>query len=381
MRIAILESIVMPAGHEVEFDRILVEGFKKQGHEPIMLVPEDFPFKLDYKTKVEYLEGGRAVSYAGVSKLKKLFLTIVREWRRLAWYSSAFSRESENKWDAILIPTATWRNMRAVRHSPLRDSKIPVLFIFHGINPGERGNFIKAVRSVKEYRNIHIAVLGLQTEFSELADCPNLHTILPPVYLPFDLNISPEFEVHNPLRLGFFGQYRKEKNLEFLLKAFCKANFVVPVHLLVQGATPTPADSAEFERLAKKYGFNKDIRFLHKNLIGIEWQQYLMDSDILLMPYGAERYRYHWSAMLFTAIGFHKPILQSAEINPEVLREFNIGEAVKLDSIETFSGQLENFVNAFMEKAEEYKVGLLGANEKYSHKNLIENIVRIFRLA
>ncbi len=138
MRIAILESIVMPAGHEVEFDRILVEGFKKQGHEPIMLVPEDFPFKLDYKTKVEYLEGGRAVSYAGVSKLKKLFLTIVREWRRLAWYSSAFSRESENKWDAILIPTATWRNMRAVRHSPLRDSKIPVLFIFHGINPGER---------------------------------------------------------------------------------------------------------------------------------------------------------------------------------------------------------------------------------------------------
>ncbi len=381
MRIAILESIVMPAGHEVEFDRILVEGFKKQGHEPIMLVPEDFPFKLDYKTKVEYLEGGRAVSYAGVSKLKKLFLTIVREWRRLAWYSSAFSRESENKWDAILIPTATWRNMRAVRHSPLRDSKIPVLFIFHGINPGERGNFIKAVRSVKEYRNIHIAVLGLQTEFSELADCPNLHTILPPVYLPFDLNISPEFEVHNPLRLGFFGQYRKEKNLEFLLKAFCKANFVVPVHLLVQGATPTPADSAEFERLAKKYGFNKDIRFLHKNLIGIEWQQYLMDSDILLMPYGAERYRYHWSAMLFTAIGFHKPILQSAEINPEVLREFNIGEAVKLDSIETFSGQLENFVNAFREKAEEYKVGLLGANEKYSHKNLIENIVRIFRLA
>ncbi len=183
------------------------------------------------------------------------------------------------------------------------------------------------------------------------------------------------------MRLGFFGQYRKEKNLEFLLKAFCKANFVVPVHLLVQGATPTPADSAEFERLAKKYGFNKDIRFLHKNLIGIEWQQYLMDSDILLMPYGAERYRYHWSAMLFTAIGFHKPILQSAEINPEVLREFNIGEAVKLDSIETFSGQLENFVNAFREKAEEYKVGLLGANEKYSHKNLIENIVRIFRLA
>ena len=31
MRVAILESIVMPAGHEVEFDRILVEELKKQG--------------------------------------------------------------------------------------------------------------------------------------------------------------------------------------------------------------------------------------------------------------------------------------------------------------------------------------------------------------
>ena len=28
MRIAILESIVMPAGHEVEFDRILIENMK-----------------------------------------------------------------------------------------------------------------------------------------------------------------------------------------------------------------------------------------------------------------------------------------------------------------------------------------------------------------
>ena len=43
MRIAILESIVMPAGHEVEFDRILVEELKKQGHEPVFFVPERFP--------------------------------------------------------------------------------------------------------------------------------------------------------------------------------------------------------------------------------------------------------------------------------------------------------------------------------------------------
>ena len=63
MRIAILESIVMPAGHEVEFDRILVENMKKQGHKPVFFVPTNYPFKLDYHTDVEYLDGGEAVGH------------------------------------------------------------------------------------------------------------------------------------------------------------------------------------------------------------------------------------------------------------------------------------------------------------------------------
>ena len=52
MRIAILETIVMPAGHEVEFDRILVEELKRQGHEPVFFVPEHFPFKIEYHVPV-----------------------------------------------------------------------------------------------------------------------------------------------------------------------------------------------------------------------------------------------------------------------------------------------------------------------------------------
>lgn len=42
MRVAILESIVMPAGHEVEFDRILVEELKRQGHEPVFSYRKSF---------------------------------------------------------------------------------------------------------------------------------------------------------------------------------------------------------------------------------------------------------------------------------------------------------------------------------------------------
>ena len=377
MRIAILESIVMPAGHEVEFDRILVEELKKQGHEPVFFVPERFPFKLDYHCDVDYLDGGEAVSYAGVSRLKRLWLSLQRERRRIAGLNSACQKGADGKCDAVIVPTNSWRVMRSIRHSILKDSKVPFLFMFHGIMPKDRQRFCDGVKSLKEYPNVHLGALGLQTEFPELADCPNFHTIMAPVYIPFDLPVTPEFHVHDPLRLGFFGQYRREKNLGFFLQAFVKANFTTPVTLTVQGATATQVDSGDFERLRNEYANYKNIHFLHKNLLGIEWQQEIMNIDVMLLPYGAARYRYQPSAMLFTAIGYYKPVLQSPEMNPEILQEFNIGEAVKLDSVDVFSKQLEKFVNEFPGKQESYRQGLIKANEKYGQDKLIQCIVHI----
>lgn len=379
MRIAILETIVMPAGHEVEFDRILIEELKKQGHEPFFFVPEKFPFKLDYKVPVTYLDGGEAISYAGAGKLKKLWLSVQREQRRVAWLNSACAKAKEGLCDAIIVPTNSWRVMRSIRKSTIKDCSVPVLFMFHGIMPSDRGHFDEGIHGLKQYKNIHLGALGLQTDFPELADCPNFHTIRGPVYVPFDLPVQPEFHFHEPLRLGFFGQYRREKNLEFFLQAFSQAHFTQEVQLMVQGATPTQADSEDFDRLAEKYADCANISFLHKNLLGMEWQEQLMGCDILLLPYGAERYRYQPSAMLFTAIGYFKPVLQSPEMNPEILKEFKIGEAVRLDSVDTFSQQLEQFVNTFKSKANQYKAGLIGANDKYSQANLIHTILEILK--
>ncbi len=378
MRVAILESIVMPAGHEVEFDRILVEELKKQGHEPVFFVPEHFPFKLDYHCDVEYLAGGEAVSYAGAGWLKKIWLSAQREKRRIAWLDSACQKGLAGHCDAVIVPTNSWRVMRSIRHSILNTTKIPFLFLFHGIMPKDRKRFCEEVRSLKEYAQVHLGALGLQTDFPELKDCPNFHTVTAPVYVPFDLPVTPEFHVHTPLRLGFFGQYRREKNLDFFLQAFTKAQFTRPVVLMVQGATATQADSDDFERLQKKYADCDSIRFLHKNLLGIEWQKEIMDVDVLLLPYGAERYRYQPSAMLFTAIGYYKPVLQSPEMNPEILREFTIGEAVTLDSVDSFSRQLETFVNEFPKREERYRNGLIQANEKYGQDKLIRQIIKIF---
>lgn len=378
MRIAILESISMPAGHEVEFDRILVEEMKRQGHSPIFFVPEKFPFKLDYKAEISYLKGGEVISYASVGKIKKIWLSLQREKRRLLWFNDACQKAKQGVCDAIIIPTSSWRGLRSIVNSDLKKASVPVLVILHGIMPKDRKRLIDGVKTCSPYKNIHIAVLGLQEkdDFPELASYINFHTLLGPVYKPFDLQITPEFKIHSPIKLGFFGQYRKEKNLSFFLEAFSKAKFDKEVKLLVQGATVRKEDSEDFERLTNIYT-NDRIQFLHKNLLGVEWQQNLIDIDILLLPYAAERYRYQPSAMLFTAIGYYKPVLQSPEMNPEILAEFKIGEAVELDTIDQFSKQLERFINTFDTKKDTYKKGLIDANQKFSHENLIKNIVEI----
>jgi glycosyltransferase involved in cell wall biosynthesis len=375
MRIAILESIIMPAGHEVEFDRILVDELKKQGHDPRFFVPGNFPFKLDYHVPVDYLQGGEAVTYAGAGRLKKIWLSMQREKRRLAWFNSAAAKAHSGLCDAIIVPTATYRYLRTFLKSDLRNGTIPVFFIFHGINPGEQPKFEEQARKCLPYKQVYLKVITLRNDFRN-SNLSNVDLIEPPVFKPQDLPLDKTLAFKAPLKIGFFGQFRKEKNLEFFLQAFSKAHFNVPVQLIVQGATAKPEDGELFERLTKDYKSYKNITFWHKNLIGLEWQKALLSVDAIMMPYAAERYRYHWGAMLFIAIGFYKPILSSPELNPEVLAKYKIGVAVDLSTVEAFTEQLEKFVDDLWQHRDEYRRNLDAANEEYSHTRLIKNILR-----
>ncbi|WP_303105498.1 glycosyltransferase [uncultured Mitsuokella sp.] len=374
MRVAILESIVMPAGHEVEFDRILVEELRKQGHDPVFFVPERFPFKLDYHCDVEYLEGGEVVTYAGAGKLKKIFLSLLRERRRVAWFNSAYAKACAHHCDAIIIPTGTWRYIRTILRSKLKDSPVPVYMVFHGVNPHEQPKFEKQAHRVASCHNIHLKVITLRDDFKN-SGLHNIDLIPPPVFKPWELPVNKQLSFKPPIKIGFFGQFRKEKNLGFFLEAFTKAKFSVPVELIVQGATAKPEDGELFEQFARDYHGYENITFWHKNLIGLEWQKALLGVDAIMMPYAAERYRYHWGAMLFTAIGFYKPVLISPELNPEVLENYTIGQAIQLTSIEDFAKQLEKFIDDLTNNTTTYQHGLDLANAAYSQERLIQNIL------
>lgn len=250
MRVAILESIVMPAGHEVEFDRILINELKRQGHEPVLFVPENFPFKVDYGVDVVYLEGGEVVTYAGASKWKKPFLSILRERRRRNWFTSAAQKIKEYKIDALIIPTGTYRYIKALLDTPLKDSEAAVHVIFHGIGKGEMDRFIKQAHRANAYKNLYLDVISLRDDMLR-SDLPRVRKILPPVFLPStelsheqgDVTISED----NSIKLGFFGQFRKEKNIERFIDAFVSLNYDDAVQLVVQGATVKPEDGELFE--------------------------------------------------------------------------------------------------------------------------------------
>lgn len=406
MRVAILESIIMPAGHEVEFDRILINELKQQGHKPVLFVPENFPFKVDYGVDIVYLEGGEIVTYAGASKWKKPFLSILRERRRRSWFTSAADKIKEHNIDALIIPTGTYRYIKALLDTPLKDSHAAVHVIFHGIGKGEMDRFIKQAHRANAFKNLYLDVISLRDDMLR-PDLPRVRKILPPVFLPsselsgkqgnvtiqgavnqqvlkqlnstdgISTNEERTISADKPIQLGFFGQFRKEKNIERFIDAFVSLNYDDSVQLVVQGATVKPEDGELFESIIKKYSKYSNIQFIHASLIGKDWDRALLSVDALLLPYGAERYRYHWAAMLFTAIGFHKPVLISPEINPEVLEQYSIGEVLNLDDVHSIGQGIQTFVENLQHNQEKYKQGLVDANNNYSHKRLIQSIVHV----
>lgn len=364
MKVAIFENIMTPGGHEVDFDRILVEEFQKLGHEVRFYVPADFVFHYDYRVPVQRLRGN-TVSYTDVRGFRKLLYAAKREINRQRWYKQLHERALAGEVDAVIVPTSTYRYLRALNQNVWRHSPVPVLFILHGINPKEAPKFFREVQKLSPHPNIRMAVLTFGDHIFG-RQFPNVYPMFPPTYTARDISYTPGRVKGERLTIGFFGQYRREKRLRDFLEVFVKGHYTREVRLLVQGSTMHPEDAEDFERLIAEYRSEKNIEFLHKGLIGAEWQRAIADIDALLMPYSAPRYRYHWGGMLFTAIGFQKPVVASDDINPEVFGAYGIGETFPSGDMKALRETLERFINGFDEREPQYAEELRRAAAAFS---------------
>ena len=376
LRLAIFENIMTPGGHEVEFDRILVEEFRALGHEVEFYVPENFSFQFDYRAPVTRLKGD-AVTYTNSRGLKKLFAAAKREVNRQRWYSQLF--DAQKKFDALIVPTSTYRYLRALSHSKLKKISVPMIFILHGINPNEAPKFLAAAEKFSANKNIKPVVLTFgDSIFGERRE--NISTIYPPTYTARDLQVEPKISAAGEvLKVGFFGQYRREKNLRGLLDVFLRGKYSRRVKLQVQGSTMHAEDAEDFEKIISQYSGDERLSFLHKGLIGAEWQRAILGVDALLMPYSAPRYRYHWGGMLFTAIGFGKPVVASDDMNPEVFELYHVGETFPSGDTNALSRVLETFINDFDKNFPVYEKNLRAAGEDFSPKNFARRLEKIIQ--
>lgn len=373
MRIAIFENIMTAGGNEIEFNRILVDELKNRGHEVFFYVPENYIFPFDYKTSVVKIKGD-SVSYTNSGGIKKVFASVKREINRQRWYSQLY--ELQNNFDALIIPTATYRYLRALRHNELKKISVPLIFVFHGINPNEAPKFLSESEKLLPNKNLKMAVITLFDDiFGKTLD--NIYNILPPVFVARDLKLEVADAPPEILTIGFFGQYRREKKIENLLEAFKRGKYNRKVKLLVQGATMHKEDEEEFERIIKPYEELENISVVRGALIGKDWQQTILNVNALLLPYSAPRFKYHWGGMLFTALGYEKPVLSSDDINPEIFSKYKIGETFKSGNLEDLTLKLEYFINNFDKNFPVYKKNLNEVANTFSPEKFAERFEKI----
>lgn len=375
MRFAIMECVVTPGGHEIDFDRILVEELTALGHSVEFYVPEGHRFKWDYGMPVHPLRGS-GISYKGAHGLKKLILAAKREWHRQLWYKQMYQLACADKFDAIIFPSATYRYLRALRRSVLRRSSVPVLFLIHGVTPKEAVKLNREADALASYPNVRIGVQTFAAEKLHLI-ARKLRVYGPPNYLPRDINPADYKKDPDVLKLGFFGQFRREKKLEAFLQAFTACHFTRPVRLLVQGSTQTPEDAAEFDRIIQEYAGTENIEFWHHPIIGIDWQKGLASVDVLVMPYGNDRYLYHTSALISNAMGYREPIIAADNVNPEILAQYHIGVSFRNGDMQDLQMQLERFVNTYDQEKAVYAQELERAYNDFAPSRLAQNIVAL----
>ncbi len=375
MRIAILETVKTNAGFELEFDRIIIEELKKQGHEPILLLPESSELNTDFGVPIEYLSGGQIVDYTGAGKVKKVILSVKRELRRINWFDSAYNKIKNGDFDALIITTATYRYLRSLRRSLLKNSPVPIILIFLGVNPQEKPKFLLQARKCLPYKNIKLKITTLRDDFGS-DKLPNMDLILPPVVVPPDMVINRNLKPSLPLKIGFFGHYRKgEKDLNGILQAFHDAKLNKSAELLVQAAASTEEDRQDLNVILDKFVNVDNIKFTKNKYIGDDWYRLLNSVDIIFLPYSAERYLYNWSAVYFNAIGLFKPVLVTPKLNPEVLRRFEIGIEVDVNDLQALKETIIKFVNEYEDRVNVYEENLIAANKLFGHSTFIRNLL------
>ena len=182
---------------------------------------------------------------------------------------------------------------------------------------------------------------------------------------------------HEPVRIGFFGHYRKgEKDIDGIIQAFLDSHLEGKAELIVQAAPTGPEDADDMERIMEKYSRESAVRFIKGKVLGMAWYDLLQSVDVLFLPYSNERYLYNWSAVYFNALALYKPVLATAVLNPEMLKNYTVGQEVDLQDLGRLRQQLGQFLQSYEEMLPMYEAELKRVNHDFSTAAFLENVLK-----
>ena len=81
--------------------------------------------------------------------------------------------------------------------------------------------------------------------------------------------------------------------------------------------------------------------------------------------------------MLFTAIGFQKPVLTSDDMNPEVFAAYSIGETFPSGDMDALRKTLERFINEYDVRAPQWHKALSDAAAVYAPSRFAVRIAAV----
>lgn len=205
---------------------------------------------------------------------------------------------------------------------------------------------------------------------------PNVELIKPPVLLPEGVQAAPALSYREPIRIGFFGHYRKgEKDVDGIIRAFLRCQMADKAELVVQAAPTSAEDAEDMQRIMEKYKYEKSVRFIKGKVLGKGWYDLLKSVDVLFLPYSNPRYLYNWSAVYFNALALYKPVLVTSVLNPEVLADYEVGAEVNLKDLEQLSEQLHGFLQNYQAQLPVYERELRRANHDFSTGSFLQSLL------
>lgn len=129
VRIGIFVDLNVYNDYEKFFVSLLVSELSKRGHEISLYVPENMECGFSGAKNTVHLVG-KSESSNQAGGLKKIISYVKFGFSRQGWFSQLFLDTEKDALDAVIFPFADYRCLRAVQKNNLRDSSVPILFLF-----------------------------------------------------------------------------------------------------------------------------------------------------------------------------------------------------------------------------------------------------------